>query len=286
MYGKKLCMGLGGSFGLQQEEQVHALRKIGFEGFFVNWQKGVDMGKYRKLADSEGMLLQSVHAPYTKMDRMWYPDDMTQPAIDEQIECLRACADAGVPLMIMHAFIGFTRHEPTAAGVDSFGAVVREAEKLGVDIAFENTEGEEYLAALMDAFKGNGNVGFCWDSGHEMCYNRSRDMLVLYGDRLLGTHLNDNLGIRAFDGNITYIDDLHLLPFDGVADWDDNAARLVKCGFDGPLTFELTRTSKPGRFENDVYLKLSPVEYLTEAYKRACRAAVLVVKHENRAGRM
>ena len=125
----------------------------------------------------------------------------------------------------------------------------------------------------MDAFRGEKNVGFCWDSGHEMCYNHSKDMLALYGDRLLGTHLNDNLGIRDFGGKITYIDDLHLLPFDGIADWDDIARRLDRCGFDGPLTFELSVMSKPGRRENDVYRKLSPEEYIAEVYKRACRVA-------------
>ena len=106
-----------------------------------------------------------------------------------------------------------------------------------------------------------------------MCYNHSKDMLALYGDRLIATHLNDNLGVRDFGGKITYIDDLHLLPFDGIADWDNNAARLDRCGFAGPLTFELSTVSKPGRRENDLYRKLSPEEYIAECYKRACRVA-------------
>ena len=155
----------------------------------------------------------------------------------------------------------------------NYDAVVNYAAQKGVKIAFENTEGEEYLAALMDAFRGEKHVGFCWDSGHEMCYNHSKDLLALYGDRLLGTHLNDNLGIRDFGGKITYIDDLHLLPFDGIADWDNIAARLDRCGFSGPLTFELNVMSKPGRRDNDIYRKLSPEEYIAECYKRACRVA-------------
>ena len=160
----------------------------------------------------------------------------------------------------------------------AFGRVVREAEKLGVKIALENTEGEEYLAALMDAFSGCSAVGFCWDTGHELCYNYGKDMMALYGDRLLGTHLNDNLGIRDHGGRIFWHDDLHLLPFDGIADWQDIAFRLKRSGFTGPLTFELTTCSKPDRHENDPYGRMSPVEYLTSAYMRACRVAALLQK--------
>lgn len=275
MYGVKLCLGLSECFGLPWDKQIQVLRKIGFEGFFCNWQPNIKIEDMRRTADAEGMIFQSVHAPFGRIDTLWEPVEDTPSVIAEQIACLRDCSDNNVPIMVAHTFIGFTKHTPTAQGVDNFGVIVREAEKLGVRIAFENTEGEEYLAALMNAFKGNTAVGFCWDTGHEMCYNRSQDMLALYGDRLLCTHLNDNLGIRDFEGQITYIDDLHLLPFDGVGDWQNIADRLNRHHFNDLLTFELTRKSKPGRCENDVYAHMEPLEYLTQAYMRACRVATL-----------
>ena len=117
-------------------------------------------------------------------------------------------------------------------------------------------------------------AGFCWDTGHEMCYNYSMDMPGRYPGKLLATHINDNLGIRDFGGAITWHDDLHLLPFDGAGDWDGIARRLAD--FDGPLTFELTTHSKPDRHESDKYGRLSPEEYLAEAYARACRLAAMV----------
>ena len=79
---------------------------------------------------------------------------------------------------------------------------------------------------------------------------------------------------RDHGGAITWIDDLHLLPFDGAGDWEGIARRLAD--FDGPLTFELTTHSKPERHENDKYARLSPEEYLAEAYSRACRLAAMV----------
>ncbi|MEE1010519.1 MAG: hypothetical protein U0L11_00620, partial [Acutalibacteraceae bacterium] len=97
-------------------------------------------------------------------------------------------------------------------------------------------------------------------------------------DRLICTHLNDNLGIRDFSGKITYIDDLHLLPFDGIHDWQSVAKRLADCGFNGNLCFELNTTSKPNRHDNDKYAAMPIESYIAEAYNRACRVASLLLK--------
>ena len=110
-----------------------------------------------------------------------------------------------------------------------------------------------------------------------MCYNHSEDLFSRFGDRLIAMHLNDNLGIKDYDGKTIWTDDLHLLPFDGIADWTQIASDLRKYGDDLPLTFELTRKSKPRRHENDIYQKMTETEYLCEAYKRACRVAALKV---------
>ena len=275
MYKTKLCLGTGSEFGFSVTEQIKLFKEAGFDAFFVGWEPGQDLEKIRKTADSENMIFQSVHAPFDKVKYMWEESPETEVCINELIECVRDTGAAGVPIAVMHAFIGFEDHSPNETGLKNFEKVVLEAKKCGVKVAFENTEGEEYLDALMEHFRGFDNVGFCWDTGHEMCYNRSRDMLASYGDRLLCTHLNDNLGIKDFDGNITWIDDLHLLPFDGIADWKNIAERLNKYNYNDILTFELTTKSKPGRHENDIYDKMPLKEYLAEAFKRACRAAAL-----------
>lgn len=275
MYRQKLCLALMDCLRMSEPDQIRLFRETGFEGFFAGWTAGADMKALKKVADAEGMLFQSIHAPFTKMDAMWEADERTDSAVEELIACLRACAEAQVSIMVAHAFIGFDKHNPTALGVKNFGKVVREAEKLGVTVAFENTEGEEYLSALMEAFADSKVVGFCWDTGHEQCYNYGKDMTALYGNRLVCTHLNDNIGVRDFGGKIFWHDDLHLLPFDGVTDWQSVAQRLDSYGFDGPLTFELTTRSKPHRHENDVYARMDVREYISHAYIRACRVAAL-----------
>lgn len=277
MRGTKLCLGVSEQFAIPAEEQIRLFQRRGFDGFFTMWHEAADIAAYKKAARETGMLYQSLHAPFNRAADFWKGDQAASAAaVTELKHCLAACASNEIPLMVAHAFIGFEDHQPTDAGVHRFGEVVVEAERLGVKIAFENTEGEEYLAALMNAFHGCRHVGFCWDTGHEQCYNRGRNLMSLYGEKILSTHLNDNLGIRDFHGDrIFWTDDLHLLPFDGICDWHAIAAELAKYHFTDTLTFELCVRSKPNRFENDAYGKMPVEEFLTEALKRACRVASL-----------
>ena len=59
------------------------------------------------------MYCQSVHAPFAKMDRLWYPDEFTEPTIQRLLQGLQACIEAGVPIMVLHAFITFDRNQAT-----------------------------------------------------------------------------------------------------------------------------------------------------------------------------
>lgn len=284
MWKQKVGLGLSGSFGLPVAEQLQAFARVGFDAFFSDdndpEQRALSGEELARLGRENGLIYQSIHAPFQKAADLWHEDAAAgDAAVQELLDSLERCRRAEVPLLVLHAFIGFDEHTPNKRGVERFGRVVQAAEGTGVRLAVENTEGEEYLFALLDAFRGNATVGFCWDSGHEMCYNHSQDLLERYGSRLLATHINDNLGIRDFAGKTTWLDDLHLLPFDGIADWDYVAARLLHCGCPEVLTFELTTQSKPNRRENDGYARMEPEDYLTEAYKRACRLAAKI--HED-----
>lgn len=122
-----------------------------------------------------------------------------------------------MPVVVEHAVIGFDKHTPNELGVKRFETLANEAERLGIKIAIENTEGEEYLERLLSCLNGHPAVGFCIDTGHEMCYNESRDLISKYARQLLCTHLNDNMKITGDE--ITWLDDSHMMPFDGLADW-------------------------------------------------------------------
>ena len=275
MFKQKIGFSVGYNYSIPTPDVVKLLKTIGFDAVSPEWKEGPELAEVVETARQSGMIVESLHAPFGNADKLWSADEnVGNPAKMEQLKALEDCKKWNIPVMVVHPWIGF-EYEFDAAALyfGNFDELVAKAEEYGITIAFENVEGEEYLAALMERYQANSAVGFCWDAGHEMCYNRSRDLLGQYGDRLVVTHLNDNLGISRFDGTIFWTDDLHLLPYDGIADWDDNIERLKKSRNLDILNFELNITSKPGRHENDVYRQMSLEVYFTEAYKCACRIA-------------
>jgi sugar phosphate isomerase/epimerase len=284
MYKQKICLALSNGFGIPYEEQIKLFKSTGFEGTAIDLSdKNADAYKIASAIKDENMLISYLHAPFNKSDDMWMDGEIGDIALAELLDCVETCSRLEIPAMVAHTFIGFDSDNiPTQIGIERYGALAVRANELGVELALENTEGEEYLAALMKELSDIPSVSFCWDTGHELCYNYGKDMISLYGDRLSVTHINDNLGIRDFDGKITYIDDLHLLPFDGITDWNSVAKRIVGCRFEGPLSFELSINSKPGRHENDKYAAMPIESYVAEAYIRACRVADLVIKEKEK----
>ena len=191
----KLGLGTGFGFPSTTTEQIKMIRAAGFDAVFTGWAPDAPIEDYARTAKECGLIYQSVHAPFQKVHEIWKGSEAGQAYTDLLISCLYDCARHHVPLMIIHPFIGFRDHSPTEIGLELYGKIVKEAENAGVLLGFENVEGMEYLKALMDAFSSSPAARFCWDTGHEQCYNYGIDQMALYGDRLAGTHFNDNLGI-------------------------------------------------------------------------------------------
>ncbi len=275
MYKQKVGISIGGRYSMPMADVLRLLKNTGFEAVSPGWSSMAELEEVAKIAKEVGLELQSLHAPFGKAAKMWSSDKaIAEQAKKDIIDSIDGCVKVGIPITVVHTWIGFDYDfDASTLYFDNYDEVVNYAKERNVKIAFENTEGEEYLFALMDRYKDNDTVGFCWDSGHEMCYNYSKDLLALFGDRLIMTHLNDNLGISRFDGVTFWTDDLHLFPYDGIADWDYNVERLKKANAMPILNFELGMGSKPNRHDNDAYVKMPLEMYFAEAYNRACRIA-------------
>ena len=269
------------SFALPFEDRLSIMRGAGFDAVFTGWQDGCPVETWANEIAKKGLIYQSIHAPFGRVDGigkvsvMWEDEGEAGEAYtDLLIRCVEDAARVDCPLVVIHPYIGFQNHSPSELGLVRYGRLIDAADRLGVKLGFENVEGVEYLDAIMARYFDRESVGFCWDTGHEMCYNFSEDMMAKYGKKLYGTHFNDNLGITD-PNNVTWLDDLHLLPFDGIADWQGIMDRIARDGYEGILTFELTTQNKPGKNTHDEYAKWSPEQYFAEIYARAQKIVAL-----------
>ena len=115
---------------------------------------------------------------------------------------------------------------------------------------------------MFECFDSADNVGFFWDCGHEKCFTPGKGFMQFFGHRLICTHIHDNFGI--------YNQDSHLLPFDGIIDFNCFAQHIQKFDFNGTLMLEVFAS------KSDKYIDVSVEEYLERAAISAKRLLDIV----------
>lgn len=276
---KSLCLALGMQLDVPVVDQPELLKTAGFDSFaFDRVKNGTSelTEVLMKKAEKLDLTCEYIHAPFYGMDDIWHDEsgELAEIMLKDLYATIDDCSDFGVKYAVLHAIIGMDNFNPTVLGLERLDDVIDYAVKNDVYLAFENTEGEMYLEAILNRYRDVQNVGFCFDSGHELCYNYGKDILSKYGDRLFVTHLNDNKGMTG--NELTFYDDSHLLPFDGIADWEGIAKRIKSFNYNGTLSFEVISKGRPTRTDNDIYKNLSSQEYVNEAYSKAVNFANLL----------
>ena len=270
---RKLGFSLQDSYALPMPQVMDLLADTGFCAVSPGWQRDGNLDEIVRLAKLRNLTVQTLHGPLRGMPTMWGQDrEAARPLLQDLMQSAADCAKFEIPILVVHPWNGvnytFCRENLC---FDHFDALVSHAETLGIRIAFENLEGPEFLGELMTRYAGSKAVGFCWDSGHERCFAPDWDFLSLYGDRLIMTHLNDNLGITDPAGKLLGTDDLHLLPGHGNINWENALSRLKGARKQEILNFELKIRPKGDRCTLDLYSKMPLQQYLQEAYLRACQ---------------
>ncbi len=255
-------------FGVGVEEQLGIIAETGFSAFFTGWNRK-DRGAIMRYAEAgarAGLVYETVHAPFDRMNSMWVEGSEGDDWRDMLRECVDDTAAAGVGIMVTHVTVASVAPAPSEIGYRRFLAVVERAAAKGVRIALENLEIPEHLEYLFGRLSGMDNVGFCWDTGHNLCYTPGIDMMKLYGSKLICLHTNDNNGVST-PGVITWHDDAHFMPLDGKVDWQGVADRLDSAGWNGIVTQELSR-GKNGCEKIARYADMTCRQYLSETLAR------------------
>lgn len=260
----KIGFSLQGDYGLPVTQVIGLLKQAGFSSVSPLWSPDLDLAVIDSAVRKNGMTIQSIHAPHKGVPLLWQPDSPDAAAVQENmLRSLDDCAKYHVPVLVAHGWQGLDYRFPdTPLDFRFLDRMVEHAKKFGVSIAFENLEGEEYLAALMARYEGLPHIGYCFDSGHDNCYPHKTDFLKAYGDRLIMTHLNDNFGLRDPAGVPSGNDDLHFLPYDGKIDWNIALGRLASCRKQKTLNFEIKLRSHSTVPADRPYTQLSVEEFI------------------------
>lgn len=253
--------------GATHDDCARIMKENGFETTFSGcYPEEKKQAELRETVEKHGITFETLHAPFSHINDIWYDTEGGQQMTDELKMGVDRCVTAGAQILVVHLSSGLTPPPPTDLGRGRFIGLVDYAAKKGVNIAFENQRMLGNIGWAFEEFKNAGNVGFCWDCGHEYCFTPGRSYMPLFGDRLICTHIHDN----TCEFNI----DRHLIPFDGNMPFDVIAKQIKDSGYKGSLMLETFPRYDEGKY--DSYQDLTLEQFVVRAAEAAKKLREMV----------
>jgi len=244
-------------YDLPIKERYRFIKEAGFDGVLLWWSEYLDRGDYRngpKIAREADLFIENIHTPFQVQDNIWLDNLDGESAIDCYLQCVADCAEFDIPAMVVH--LPDEDKPCNALGLDRIKRIAEKAEQYGINVALENLQNLTNLAYVMEQVDSS-RVGFCYDCCHHYSYYPGKDLLSIYGSRMMAVHLHDNDG-----GHI------HRLPFDGTLDWPVIMKKISETGYSGATAIEVM---------NWDYKALSAEEFLYKAFEVAKRLEALKI---------
>lgn len=217
--------------GLTDDAFLEKMVELGFTRTFF---RPVDVKRQEEVANllaKYNIMCETLHAPYESINDIWLNNEAGEKMLADLINGVDHCIIANAPIMVVHMSSGNTPPPITDIGRERYERLVDYAIKKNVRIAFENLRKTANFAWAMETFDHEPMVGFCWDCGHEACYQNGRQFMPWYGEKLICTHIHDNCGEPDADD--------HLLPFDGAVNFDRFVEHIRNSGFKGSFMLEV-----------------------------------------------
>ena len=235
------------------EEQIRIFAAAGFDSFFLS--SGVTeeferIPAWAHLARTCGIEPEAVHSPTRGVDRVWQEGADSAPYALATRRVIDLCGEGGVQRLVLH--VGTSPAiQPCERGIAFWRELEHYARSRGVRLCYENSNVPRLFAAVVEG--ADPWHGVCHDVGHQHCYTPDAAYEQICADRILYTHLHDNLG----DGR-----DMHLLPGDGGVDFAAYFAALARAGYAGTLNLELSCYHAPA------YREMSFADFALAARER------------------
>lgn len=248
-------------FKSNYKERAKNIKNAGFDCVITNADKDFksqngSIKNQIRMFKKYGIKLSSLHMSYKTVE---LPNFFKDNKIGDKLE-KNLIRD--VKIAHKYGFICVVVHlcgDPNMIGVERLNRVLKVCEKLNVPLAIENIDEREPFMYVFEHIN-NKHLRFCYDSGHNHCFDSYFDYLGKYGDKLICIHLHDNMGDE----------DSHTFNKYGNIDWEELAKKLAKCN-EVNIDYELLLNVKKNETE---------LETLDICYKQACELENLINKYK------
>lgn len=200
----------------------------------------------RAHADALGIPFLQGHAPFSFRDQS--PEGWKTYNFPRLVRSIEIAGVLGIPKLVIHPVqcLPYKQNVQTLHdyNMEFYRALIPYAKQAGVQICLENMwqrnrlrgnyithstcSRAEEAAAWVDELNDPA-IGYCLDLGHcGLVELDAADEIRKLGTRITALHVHDN----------NFVEDQHILPYQGHADWADILSALGEVDYKGSFTFE------------------------------------------------
>ncbi len=245
--GTSLCF-----FHKYDEQTLRTAHEAGIDAVelsfnFDYYMNGLDFArnwsKYAEMARAAGVELWSIHLPFSRtLDISSTKDEHRAIALYTNRTLIEAAGKAGVKVAVLHPssepIDDETRPERLRRSREAIIALREACDAAGMRLAVENlprtclcNRPDEMIELLRDT-----GAGVVFDTNHSLIEENVSFLskLIDSGLEILSLHISD------YD----FVDERHRLPGDGLNNWSGLLSELERCGYRGPLMYEVPARPK------------------------------------------
>jgi len=197
------------------DERIEFIKKANFDYVMLWWEDEIypsliDRKELINIVKSYELKIDNVHLPFDDTNLLWSEDkNQRNCQTDKIINWMYECKKCGANTIVMHTTQGNKLQLNYSLGYESFNKIIKVAEDIKLEVAFENTQMFHYTDFILKEFDSK-YAGFCYDSSHDFVDGQScGDILEKWKHKLLAVHLSDNDGVC----------DRHWIPGKGHVNW-------------------------------------------------------------------
>ncbi len=240
------------------KERLKRIKQAGFSCIITSADKKFKnqngtLKKQVKIAKKLGLKLSSLHSSYVKSElKYFFKDSKIGDKIENQLKKeVKIAKKYGFTCLVVHL-----NGKPNIIGIHRLNRILKVCEKYDLPLAIENIDAPETFNYVFENIN-NKYLCFCYDSGHNHVFERKRNHLKEFGNKLVAIHLSDNNGTC----------DQHTLNQFGSINWKKVAQQLKQANTVS-LDYEIMLNRNP--------INLSEEEALQKCYENACKLEKLI----------
>jgi len=204
------------------------------------------------LARKAGLYVENVHAPFGKANDIWKDSLDGLDLVKQYTTYIEECKKSNINTIVIHTPIKKEQLINTEIGINRLKHLAEYANNAGVVIAVENVRRIDSLQEIYSKINMK-SLGFCYDSGHENCYNKGSNIANRFKDKIVAIHLHDNDETA----------DQHRILGEGNINWDIVRKNINKSSYEGSIILEVTN-------EFSIKHENSNIDtFLSDAYNKA-----------------